>query len=179
MSNNLQIWHEKVIKSRFIPSCLRTDLQRIDKLDGRLARCSFELYKLRKEVDGEFISVSGVVTCKDEKTRQDFVEKDIELEIAALKKSVDDVVTSSTKLVTSEIIQWKNKRGRDYLTKQKERRHIRGGHVIVGELKLTLSCYLKLVKERDALVSNDLQVLIYEDRVKDEHFAYKRERQRD
>ena len=51
--------------------------------------------------------------------------------------------------------------------------------MIVGELKLTLSCYLNLVKERDALVSNDLQVLIYEDRVKDEHLVYERERQRD
>ena len=65
------------------------------------------------------------------------------------------------------------------LSKQKERRHIRGGHMIVGELKLTLSCYLNFVKERDALVSNDLQVLIYEDRVKDEHLAYEKERQRD
>ena len=160
---------------------MRTDLQRIDKLYGRLARCSFELYKLRKEVDVEYISVSGVVTCKDEKTRQDFTEKekDIELEIATLKKTVGDIVSSRTKLITSELLQWKNKRGRDYFTKQKERRHIRGGHVIVGELKLTLSCYLNLVKERDALVSNDLQVLIYEDRVKDEHLAYERERQRD
>ena len=183
MTNNLQIWHEKVIKSRFITSCLRTDLQRIDKLYGRLARCSFDLYKLRKEVDVEYISVSGVVTCKDEKTRQDFAEKekekDIELEIATLKKSVDDIVTSRTKLITSELLQWKNKRGRDYFTKQKERGHIRGGHVIVGELKLTLSCYLNLVKERDALVSNDLQVLIHEDRVKDEHLAYEIERQLD
>jgi len=181
MTNNLQIWHEKVIKSRFITSCLRTDLQRIDKLYGRLARCSFELYKLRKEVDVEYISVSGVVTCKDEKTRQDFAEKekDIELEIATLKKSVDDIVRNRTKLVTSEILRWKSKRGRDYLTKQKERRHIRGGHVIVGELTLTLSCYLKLIKERDALVSNELQVLIYEDRVKDEQLTYERERQRD
>ena len=179
MTNNLQVWHEKVIKSRFITSCLRTDLQRIDKLYGRLTRCSFELYKLRKEVDVEYISVSGVVTCKDEKTRQDFTEKDIELEIATLKKTVGDIVSSRTKLITSELLQWKNKRGRDYFTKQKERRHIRGGHVIVGELKLTLSCYLNLVKERDALVSNDLQVLIYEDRVKDEHLAYEKERQRD
>ena len=55
MSNNLQIWHEKVIKSRSITSCLMSDLQRIDKLYGRLARCSFELYKLRKEVDVEYI----------------------------------------------------------------------------------------------------------------------------
>ena len=50
--------------------------------------------------------------------------------------------------------------------------------MIVGELKLTLS-YLNLVKERVALVSNGLQVLIYEDRVKDEHLAYEKERQRD
>ena len=57
MTSNLQVWHEKVIKSRFITSCLRTDLQRIDKLYGRLARCSFELYKLRKEVDVEYIPV--------------------------------------------------------------------------------------------------------------------------
>ena len=181
MKNNLQVWHEKVNKSRFITSCLRTDLKRIDNLYGRLAGCSYELYKLRKEVDVEYISVSGVVTCKDEKTSKDFTEKEknIKLEIATLKKSVDDIVASRTKLITSELYQWKNKRGRDYCTKQKERRHIRGGHVIVGELRLTLSCYLNLVKERDALVSNDLQVLIYEDRVKDEHLAHEKERQRD
>ena len=85
--------------------------------------------------------VCSVVTCKDK--RQDFVEKenDIELEMAPRKKSVDDIVASRTKLVTSEIIQGKNKKGRDYLSKQKERRHIRGGHVIVGELKPTLSFY--------------------------------------
>ena len=76
MTNNFQVWHEKVIKSRFITCCLRTDLQRIDKLYGRLTRCSLELYKLRKEVDVEYISVSSVVRCKDEKTRTGFTEKE-------------------------------------------------------------------------------------------------------
>ena len=70
----------------------------------------------------EYISVCGVVTCKDEKTSQDLEEKrkDIELGIAALKRSVDEIVASRTKLVTgtSEITQWKNKRGRDYFSKQ-------------------------------------------------------------
>ena len=92
-------------------------MERIDKLYGRLLRCSFELYKLRKD-DVEYISVCGVVTCKDEKTSQDLEEKqkDIELGIAALKRSVDEIVASRTKLVTgtSEITQWKNKRGRDF-----------------------------------------------------------------
>ena len=37
--------------------------------------------------------------------------------------------------------------------------------MIVGNLKLTLSYYLKLVKERDTLVPNDMKVLIYEDGV--------------
>ena len=96
-------------------------MERIDKLYGRLLRCSFELYKLRKD-DVEYISVCGVVTCKDEKTSQDLEEKrkDIELGIAALKRSVDEIVASRTKLVTgtSEITQWKNKRGRDYFSKQ-------------------------------------------------------------
>ena len=40
--------------------------------------------------------------------------------------------------------------------------------MIVGNVTLTLSCYLKLVKERDTLVPNDMKVLIYEDRVKDD-----------
>ena len=96
-------------------------MERIDKLYGRLLRCSFELYKLRKD-DVEYISVCGVVTCKDEKTSQDLEEKrkDIELGIAALKRSVDEIVASRTKLVTgtSEITQRKNKRGRDYFSKQ-------------------------------------------------------------
>ena len=76
-------------------------MERIDKLYGRLLRCSFELYKFRKD-DVEYISVCGVVTCKDEKTSQDLEEKhkDIELGIAALKRSVDEIVASRTKLVT-------------------------------------------------------------------------------
>ena len=71
MSNILQIWHEKVIKSRFITSCLRSDLERIDKLYGRLLRCSFELYKLRKD-DVGYTSVCGVVTCKNRKKKPGF-----------------------------------------------------------------------------------------------------------
>ena len=51
--------------------------------------------------------------------------------------------------------------------------------MIVGELKLTLSCYLELVKEREDLVPNDLKALIYEDRLKDEHLPFERERQRE
>ena len=118
MSNILQIWHEKVIKSRFITSCLRSDLERIDKLYGSLLRCSFELYKLRKDDVGYTSVVCWHV--KIEKTSQDLEEKqkDIEVEIAALKRSVDDIVASRTKLGTSEITQWKNKRGRDYFSKQ-------------------------------------------------------------
>ena len=69
------------------------------------------------------------------------IEKCIGLELAAIKRNVDDIVENRTKLITSEMSQWRNKRGRDYFTKTKEKRHARGGLVIVGELKDTLHCF--------------------------------------
>ena len=87
----------------------------------------------------EYVAVCGVVTCKDDKTRLVLEEKEkcIGLELAAIKRNVDDIVESRTKLITSELTQWRNKRGQDYFTKKKEKRHARGGLVIVGELKDT------------------------------------------
>ena len=35
-------------------------------------------------------------------------------------RNVDDIVESRTKLITSEITQWRNERGRDYFSKTKE-----------------------------------------------------------
>ena len=108
----------------------------------------------------EYTAVCGVVTCKDEKTRlvQEEKEKCMGLELAAIKRNVDDIVESRTKLITSEITQWRNK-------KIKEKRHARGGLVIVGELKDTLRCFLSFVKERDALSQSDLKSFIRKDRL--------------
>ena len=83
------------------------------------------------------------------------------------------------KLITSEITQWRNKRGRDYFTKTKEKRHVRGGLVIVGELKTTSRCFLSFVKERDALSQSDLQSFMYKDRLNGEDVLFERGRQRD
>ena len=71
-------------------------------------------------------------------------EKCIGLELVAIKRNVDDIVENRTKLITSEMSQWRNKKGRDYFTKTKEKRHARGGLVIVGELKDTLRCFCPL-----------------------------------
>ena len=106
-------------------------------------------------------------------------EKCIGLELAAIKRNVDDIVENRTKLITSEITQWRNKRGRDYCTKAKEKRHARGGLVLVGELKDTLRCFLSFVKERDALSQSDLKSFFCKDRLKGEDITFERERQRD
>ena len=99
-------------------------MQRIDRLYTMLARLKFEIYNLRREADVEYTAVCGVVTCKDEKGRLVLEEKEkgIGLELAAIKRNVDDTVESRTKLTTSEITQWRNRRGRDYFTKTKEKR---------------------------------------------------------
>ena len=122
----------------------------------------------------EYTAVCGVVTCKDEKTRVvlEEEEKCMGLELAAIKRNVDDIVESRTKLITSEITQWRNK-------KIKEKRHARGGLVIVGELKDTLRCFLSFVKERDALSQSDLKSFIRKDRLNGEDITFERERQRD
>lgn len=75
---------------------IRCDLQRIDRLYSMLARLKFEIYNLRKEADVEYTAVCGVVTCKDEKARLvlDEKEKGIGLELAAIKKNIDDIVES-------------------------------------------------------------------------------------
>ena len=79
-----------------------------------LARLKFEIYNLRREADVEYTAVCGVVTCKDGKGRLVLEEKEkgIGLELAARKRNVDDIVESRTKLTTSEITQWRNKRTR-------------------------------------------------------------------
>ena len=181
MSKEKETWYAKVLKSRYIASGIRCDLQKIDRLYSTLARLKFEIYNLRKEADVEYTAVCGVVTCKDEKTRLVLEEKEkcMGLELAAIKRNVDDIVESRTKLITSEITQWRNKKGRDYYTKIKEKRHARGGLVIAGELKDTLRCFLSFVKERDALSQSDLKSFIHKDRLNGEDITFERERQRD
>ena len=73
------------MKSRYITSAIRNDLQKIDRLYSTLARLKFELHNLRKEADVEYTAVCGVVTCKDEKSRLVLEEKEkcMGLELAA------------------------------------------------------------------------------------------------
>ena len=83
------------------------------------------------------------------------------------------------KLITSEITQWRNKRGRDYFTKTKEKRHVRRGLVILPELKNTSRCFLSFVKVRDALSQSDLKSFMYKDRLNGEDILFERGRQCD
>ena len=57
------------MKSRYITSGIRCDLQKIDRLYSTLARLKFEIYNLRKEADVGYTAVCDVVTCKDEKNK--------------------------------------------------------------------------------------------------------------
>ena len=75
MSKELETWYAKVLKSRYITSGIRCDLQKIDRLYSTLARLKFEIYNLRKEAV-EYTAVCGVVTCRDEKTRLVLEEKE-------------------------------------------------------------------------------------------------------
>ena len=54
-------------------------------------------------------------------------------EVKPVKAIVGTVVGTRTRLLAVEYKQWKGLRGRDYLSKQRMKRQVRGGLVIVSE----------------------------------------------
>ena len=61
----------------------------------------------------------------------------------------ETVVGTGTRLSTVEYKQWKGLRGRDYLSKQRMKKQVRGGLLIVSEIRETLRLFTRLVTERD------------------------------
>ena len=68
-----------------------------------------------------------------------------------LNATVVTVVGTKTRLSRVEYKQWRSLRGRDYLSKQRMKRQVRGGLVIVSEMRETLRLFTRLVAERDML----------------------------
>ena len=75
-------------------------------------------------------------------------------EVKTVKAIVGTVVGTRTRLLTVEYKQWKSLRGRDYLSKQRMKRQLRG-LVIVSEIRETLRLFMRLVTERDMLHEKD------------------------
>ena len=76
-------------------------------------------------------------------------------EVRTVKAIVETVVGTRTRLLTVEYKQWKGLRGKDYLSKQRMKRQVRGGQVIVSEIRETLRLFTRLVTERDMLHEKD------------------------
>ena len=72
-------------------------------------------------------------------------------EVKRVKAIVGTVVWTRTRLLKVEYRQWKSLRGRDYLWKQRMKRQVRGGLLIVSEIRETLGLFTGLVTERDML----------------------------
>ena len=181
MSSAVHAWLKKVYHTRLITAGLKNDLLQIDKLYTGISQRKHEIYNCRKVVDLEYVSLGGDVKCKDEEAKKTLEEKETKLtyEIDKLRRSVDGIIEQRTKLISSEIAQWKSKRGGDYLSKPKLKRQKRGSLLIVGELKHTMRLYLNLVKERETLHYADLETSIHRARVHEDNLTYKNERQRD
>ena len=58
-------------------------------------------------------------------------------EVKTVKAIVGTVVGTRTRLLAVEYKQWKGLRGRDYLSKQRMKRQVRGGLLIVSEIRET------------------------------------------
>ena len=96
-------------------------------------------------------------------------------EVKTVKAIVGTVVGTRTRLLAVEYKQWKGLRGRDYLSKQRMKRQVRGGLVIVSEITETLRLFTRLVTERDILHEEDYVAKITKAREDEDSMAFQRE----
>ena len=96
-------------------------------------------------------------------------------EVKRLKAIVVTVVGTKTRLSTVEYKQWRSLRGRDYLSKQRMKRQVRGGLLIVSEIRETLRLFTRLVTERDMLHEKDYIAKITKAREDEDSMAFQRE----
>ena len=96
-------------------------------------------------------------------------------DVKTVKAIVGTVVGTRTRLLTVEYKQWKGLRGRDYLSKQRMKRQLRGGLLIVSEIRETLRLFTRLVTERDMLHEKDYIAKIPKAREDEDSMAFQRE----
>jgi len=95
--------------------------------------------------------------------------------VKTVKAIVGTVVGTRTRLLPVEYKQWKGLRGRDYLWKQRMKRHVRGGLLIVSEIRETLGLFTRLVTERDMLHEKDYIAKIPKAKEDEDSMAFQRE----
>ena len=171
MPFSTKMWLENVCRKRLITSALRKDLLQIDGLDARISKLRYELYDLN------YVALGVVMACKDQGQRLELEEKEKWCvdEVKRLKAIVVTVVGTKTRLSTVEYKQWRSLRGRDYLSKQRMKRQVRGGLVIVSEIRETLRLFTRLVTERDMLHDKDYIAKITKAREDEDSMAFQRE----
>ena len=96
-------------------------------------------------------------------------------EVKTVKAIVGTVVGTRTRLLTVEYKQWKGLRGSDYLSKQRMKTQVRGGLLIVSEIRETLRLFTRLVTERDMLHEKDYIAKIPKAREGEDSTAFQRE----
>ena len=177
MPFSTKMWLENVCRKRLITSALRKDLLQIDGLDARISKLRYELYDLRKRIDLNYVALGVVMACKDQGQILELEEKEKWCvdEVKRLKAIVVTVVGTKTRLSTVEYKQWRSLRGRDYLSKQRMKRQVRGGLLIVSEIRETLRLFTRLVTERDMLHEKDYIAKITKAREDEDSMAFQRE----
>ena len=123
-----------------------------------------------------YVALGVVMACKDQGQRLELEEKEKWCvdEVKRLKAIVVTVVGTKTRLSAVEYKQWRSLRGRDYLSKQRMKRQVRGGLVIVSEISLreTLRLFTRLVTERDMLHDKDYIAKITKAREDEDSIVY-------
>ena len=117
------------------------------------------------------------MACKDEGQRLELNEKEkwYVVEVKRVKAMVGTVVWTRTRSLKVEYKKWKSLRGRDYLSKQRMKRQVRGGLLIVSEIRETLRLFTRLMTGLDMLHEKDYKAKITKAREDENSIAFQRE----
>ena len=123
------------------------------------------------------MALGVVMACKNEGRTLELEEKEKWCvdEVKRLKAIVVTVVGTKTRLSAVEYKEWRSLRGRDYLSKERMKRQVRGSLVIVSEIRETLRLFTRLVTERDMLHEKDYIAKIPKAREDEDIMAFHRE----
>ena len=117
------------------------------------------------------------MACRDEGQRLELKEKEKWYvdEVKRVKAMVRTVVWTRTRLLKVEYKQWKSLRGRDYLSKQRMKRQVRGSLSIVSAIRETLRLFTRLMTGLDMLHEKDYKAKITKAREDEDSIAFQRE----
>ena len=152
-------WRKKVLKTRPISALLEVELFHVDLLYERLLDLETSLYDFERQ-NQEIFSFqagepSGYNSDENERLRKSRITFDSSIE--EVKQEINYLITRRRSLISSEITELRQKQRFPKMSREKQKKAMRGLVNNIYELRRVLKSFDKLVDERERIFQLDLR----------------------